>query len=122
MQLLTFPAGEALLGIPVDDVQEILSACAVTPLALLPEDFAGVADIGGIAVPVADVSRLTGLGGDAARTAVVVLRPTAAALALRIEPPQGIVTAAAITKSDDLPRCVAGFAEGIAVLDTRRLI
>jgi purine-binding chemotaxis protein CheW len=80
MDSLTFRAAEATLGIPMDDVQEILDSWTLTPLPLLPHAFRGVTDLRGTPVPVADVNRLVGGTSEAHRRTLVVLRSSVALL------------------------------------------
>lgn len=99
MELLTFRAAGSTLGVPMDDVQEILDSWTLTPLPLLPEGFRGVANLRGKPVPVADLTA----GSEAPRRAMVVLRSS---IALLVDTIENVVE----TESLDDPQTLHGVA------------
>jgi len=62
VELATFYVADLLLGIPIQDVEEISRYCAVTPVPGAPESVCGVMSLRGEVVTVLDFRVVLGLG------------------------------------------------------------
>jgi len=120
MQVLTFRAARSNLGIPIEEVREIIDSWSFTPLPLLPEAFAGVANLRGEAVPVADLTRIVGGVSESPRRTMIVLR-SASPLALLIDAVVTVVNVDGIEPATGSPGWIAGTAGDISIIDAQRL-
>lgn len=61
LRLCTFVVGDLLLGLPVDDVSEVVRVEQVTPVPLAPPSVVGLLNLRGHIVPAVDARRRFGL-------------------------------------------------------------
>jgi purine-binding chemotaxis protein CheW len=73
-QWTTFTVGGELFGFPVDDVQEVLRAQALTPVPLAPPHVAGLLSLRGEIMPALDLRRLFGCPSDGPGKRFVITR------------------------------------------------
>lgn len=110
MEVLTFRAARSLLGVPMEDVQEIVDSPSITPLPLLPAEFRGVTSVRGTPVAVVDL--------ECARPkTMIVLHDAIALLADRIE---NIVDVEHMVRSETAPPWVSGLSGDLQIVDARR--
>jgi purine-binding chemotaxis protein CheW len=62
IELATFYVADLLLGIPINEVEEISRYCTVTPVPGAPESVSGVMSLRGEVVTVLDLRAVLGLG------------------------------------------------------------
>jgi len=123
MELLTVRAGGTIHGVPFDEVLEIIDAWSITPLPLLPAGFAGVADVHGDAVPVADLTRLVGAELRSPRRTMIVVRgPETSPIALLVDTVETMASVPDVEPLPDRPPWIAGVAAGVVVIDARKLV
>lgn len=119
MEIVTFRAARMLLGVPMEEVQEIVDSWSLTPLPLLPDVFRGVTSLRGTPLPVADMTRLVGGGlSEAPRRTIVVLRSS---IALLVDTIETLVEVEGLEEEKDAPPWVGGRAGDIRIVDRRGL-
>ncbi|MCG6961634.1 MAG: chemotaxis protein CheW [Acidobacteria bacterium] len=83
-QLVTFRVGRHLLGVDIEEVQEVLTAHDISAVPLAPQEVEGLLNLRGRIVTAIDLRRRLGLQARSDRQApmVVVLRPERGSVSL----------------------------------------
>ena len=121
-ELVVFEVGSQKLGLPSDQVQELLRAVAVTPLAGSPAGVEGVVDIRGAVVPVFDLRARFSLPARAVRPGDHMLVCSAGddVVAIRADRVVEILPSFEIDKlpadADPMMRALARLPDGIVVI------
>lgn len=82
----TFRLGEELLGLPVEDVQEVVLVQPLTPVPLAPDLFLGLLNLRGQVMPVLDLARAMGVGErDVSSGKLLVVKVGGEAMSLHVD-------------------------------------
>ena len=101
-RLCTFVVGALLLGLPVDEVSEVVQGEQVTPVPLAPEGVVGLLNLRGHIIPAVDARTRFGLeprGIDAEATHVIV-HVLGEQISLVVDRASDVVTVSAADRED----------------------